>query len=213
MRQTQRELEAQIITLEERLGPHNLAEYQQAKSKLEELYNKITEGIIVRSRTQWYEQGEKNNKYFLGLEKKLKVRSCIRKLITEADVEITNNKSILSEIKRFYTDRFTRKINVTEEECDQFLGKLDINPVEHEEVSSMGSLITPNEVRKVLKLMPNNKAPGNDGLSREFYWMFFDIIINDLISSLNESYDLGALTISQRQAVITIIEKDGKDNR
>ena len=36
---------------------------------LEQEYESIKQGIIVRSRANWVEKGEKNNKYFLNLEK------------------------------------------------------------------------------------------------------------------------------------------------
>ena len=43
--------------------------YEEAKVKLESLYDYITEEITLRSRTTCYEKGEKSNKYFLNLEK------------------------------------------------------------------------------------------------------------------------------------------------
>ena len=47
-----------------------VAEYENAKNELEKLYDYITNGIILRSKAHWYEEGEKNTKYFLSLEKK-----------------------------------------------------------------------------------------------------------------------------------------------
>ena len=37
------------------------SKYEEAKAKLESLYDYITEGIILRSRTTWYKKGEKSN--------------------------------------------------------------------------------------------------------------------------------------------------------
>ena len=48
----------------------SLQEYNKCKQDLEEIYNYITEGIILRSKPDWYEQGEKSTKYFLDIEKK-----------------------------------------------------------------------------------------------------------------------------------------------
>ena len=45
--------------------------YQEAKAEFEITYN-ITEGIIIRSRCDWYEVGEKSSRYFLGLEKEIR---------------------------------------------------------------------------------------------------------------------------------------------
>ena len=65
-------LENTVTELENKLNSNTaqLEEYKQAKANLENKYEKITEGIIIRSGTQWYESGEKCNKYFLNLEKK-----------------------------------------------------------------------------------------------------------------------------------------------
>ena len=61
--------------------------------------------------------------------------------------------------------------------------------------------------------MPSNKTPGNDGITREFYAAFFDLIKDLLMSSINYSWEVGELSTSQKQVVITLIEKKGKDKR
>ena len=61
--------------------------------------------------------------------------------------------------------------------------------------------------------MNNNKSPGNDGLSKEIYICFFEKLADPLIQALNQSFVDGEMSISQRQAVITLIEKKGKDKR
>ena len=61
--------------------------------------------------------------------------------------------------------------------------------------------------------MGSNKSPGSDGLSKEFYVCFFDEIITYLLDALNLAFDQGQLSNSQRQAMITLIEKKGKDKR
>ena len=55
--------------------------------------------------------------------------------------------------------------------------------------------------------MGNNKSPGNDGLTKEFYLAFFAELRDYLLQSLNLSFHNGPLSNSQRQATITLIEK------
>ncbi|CAH3125330.1 unnamed protein product, partial [Pocillopora meandrina] len=43
---------------------------EKSKQDLEALYEDKVEGIILRARARWHEHGEKNNKYFLNLEKR-----------------------------------------------------------------------------------------------------------------------------------------------
>ena len=61
--------------------------------------------------------------------------------------------------------------------------------------------------------MGNDKAPGSDGLSKEFYLKFFDVLGNEFTKCLNKNYEVRVLTSSQKQAVITLIQKPGKDCR
>ena len=61
--------------------------------------------------------------------------------------------------------------------------------------------------------MPNGKSPGNDGLTKEFYEHFSDDLKFYFINSLKESKMDGNLSISQRQAVIKLIEKKDRDKR
>ena len=44
-------------------------EMDRVKRKLAKVVNKKTRGAVTRSKAQWYEFGEKNNKYFYNLEK------------------------------------------------------------------------------------------------------------------------------------------------
>ena len=56
-------------------------QYQLLKCELDEIYDKIAEGVRVRSRCQQHEEGEKSNKFFLNLEKVRGSRGKVRKLI------------------------------------------------------------------------------------------------------------------------------------
>ena len=69
------------------------------------------------------------------------------------------------------------------------------------------------EIWYPLNSMGNNKSPGNDGLSKEFYVCLLQEIHFYFLDALNLSFTHGQLSNSQRQAMITLIEKKGKDKR
>ena len=74
----------------------------------------MVQGAIIRSRANWYEHGEKSNKYFLNLENYNKKKSCLRKLITK-NISTTDPKQIMTENHKFYanlydTDRRDRSV-------------------------------------------------------------------------------------------------------
>ena len=61
--------------------------------------------------------------------------------------------------------------------------------------------------------MSSGKTPGNDGLSVEFYKHFWHILKNPLFESVKYSHIKGSLSVSQRQAIIKLLEKREKDKR
>ena len=62
--------------------------------------------------------------------------------------------------------------------------------------------------------MPNDKSPGNDGLTKEFFETFWsEVKKKTFLSCVSHSFDKGELCTSQRQAIIKLIEKKDKDKR
>ena len=101
------ELETTLKSLEKNLSTEeNQCLYDKCKRDLEEIYDNIAEGRIrIRSRCQWYEEGEKSSKFFLNLENFNETRSQIRKIIVN-DQEIADPNKILNEIRIFYESLF-----------------------------------------------------------------------------------------------------------
>ena len=101
-------------------------EYETAKKELDGIYNHITDRIILRSKTRWYEEGEKSTKYFLSLEESNKARTHIRKLLRceSSSEELIDPKIIQSEIKSFYSKLYERRSQKAEQECLHFLAEL-----------------------------------------------------------------------------------------
>ena len=61
--------------------------------------------------------------------------------------------------------------------------------------------------------MQDWKSPGNDGLTKEFYQYFWNLIKNPLMNSIKEARKKKKLSISLRQAVIKLIEKRDREKR
>ena len=59
--------------------------------------------------------------------------------------------------------------------------------------------------------MKNDKSPGNDGITKEFYEFFWDDIKNSLSGSVKKSFTIGELSTSQKQAVIKLLKKKDKE--
>ena len=207
-------MEKKVKLLENKLAvdPSVNEAYIKCKDRLKIMYDKVTDSIIMRSRVQWFEEGERNTKYFLNLEKKQKYKTYVWKILVN-NHEITDTNEILMEIKNYFSNKYKRENNITEQECKMYLQNINIPKISVEEGASLGEPIRLSEIFSALNDMSNSKTPGNDGLPKEFFVAFFHLIGQDLLNSYNTSYATGCLSSSQTQAVITLIEKVGKDNR
>ena len=56
-------------------------------------------------------------------------------------------------------------------------------------------------------MFENGKTPRNDGIAIEFYKKLWDVLADQLVDVFNFSFQLEEMTTSQRQAIITIIDK------
>ncbi|KAJ8023150.1 hypothetical protein HOLleu_38251 [Holothuria leucospilota] len=78
----ERNLIAKIATLESDLlkDPNVIEGLNSARNDLHMLYRHKLQGIMIRSKARWTEEGEQNSKYFLSLEKRNKLNNAIFKL-------------------------------------------------------------------------------------------------------------------------------------
>ena len=67
--------------------------------------------------------------------------------------------------------------------------------------------LTDKKLFDALKGIPNNKSPGDDGLTKEFYETFWNELKDSFINSIKLAYRKKTLSTSQRQAIIKLIQK------
>ncbi|KAL9968770.1 hypothetical protein ACROYT_G020892 [Oculina patagonica] len=181
----------------------------EIKEKLELLYEEKTKGIIVRARARWHEHGERSTKYFLNLEKRNHVKKHIRKLLISGAIT-TDPYRILTEQKNFYHNLYKTSSTDTDS-IKSFLDNLNIPQLSEDQKQSCEGQITIDECKRILETFQNNKSPGNDGIPIEFYKSCWNLICEPFINCVNESFENEEMSNSQKQAVITLIEKQGKD--
>ena len=121
---------------------------------------------------------------------------------------ISNKNEILKIIKAFYEKLYSEnKRNI--DDASSFFNNIPRLSDESKELCE--GKVTKAECYKMLKEMKNNKSPGNDGFIVEFYCTFWLDLGDMLVGVLNEAFNRGGMSNSQKQGVITLIEKEGKN--
>ena len=190
----------------------NFEQLEILKSKYNAHFNYLSKGAIIQSRASWYEKGEKNTKYFLSLESHKKAKSCVRKVFTKNGTLSSDLKIIMNELEDFYTGLYDSEDNLPDY-ANLFLRHSEIPKLSPEKAATCEGKLTVEECLQSLQSFKENKSPGNDGLTVEFYITFWGILGELLVESLNCAFDHGELSNSQKQAIITLIEKKGKHRR
>jgi hypothetical protein len=78
------------------------ASLNQKKGELENRRQDIVEGLLLRSRANWHENGERCSEYFCKLEKKSSINKTISELINENHISMTEKQKHQYRSKRIY---------------------------------------------------------------------------------------------------------------
>ena len=223
-KESMKTLEQEIKSAQERLqiDPTNIEIHKQlsdAQNSLDRHYQRIHKGLILKSRTQYYEEGEECTQFFLNSIKNNSNKTTIRQLkLSESSPIIDDPSLIIDELGNFYKNLYTSQrdpemLALKEAQAwIQNLKDLELIPqLSKDDKELLSKDLELDDLEAALKTTSPNKAPGNDGLPYEFYTHFWPEIKDPLLESLNEGLCEGELSTSQRQSTIRLIPKKDKD--
>ena len=191
----------------------NQEKFIASKHELEQIEKHEAYGYILRAKSLWTEDGEKNSKFFLNLEKK----NYCNKLITSLEVDgniIKDQKNIAQAQKNFYQNLYSEKLNSSDasynESLNNFLKNNKTRKLTNAEKDSCEQPITEKEILIALKQLHNGKTPGTDGLPPDFYKFFWLDIKSLLIESIEFAIVTGELSVEQKRGIITLLSPKNK---
>jgi hypothetical protein len=185
-------------------------QYHNCKVKYEILYNHYMKGLQNRSKEKWIEDGEKCSKYFLNLEKNRVSKKCINVLQCNDGNLTTDQSEILKEEVAYFSELYKSKIDVSENELDDFFSDTVLPSLSIDDRNNCEGILTGDECFDALSAMDNNKSPGYDGLTAEFYRHLWPKIGHIVVDALNDAFQTGSFTTCQNRGIISLIHK-GKD--
>ena len=178
----------------------------EAETQLNEIISSEIRGSMTRSRAQWVEQGERSTKYFFGLEKSNGKKKFIGKIKSSSGNTIYDQAGISDHVVKFYQKLFTSNSpNIGD--IVSYLDSTNLPHISQETHENLEKPFSVEEMDVVISKLKNNKSPGWDGLSNEFYKTFWPKIRDLLFKALEESITASCLSPSQRIGILTIIPK------
>ena len=120
----------------------------------------------------------------------------------------------MNELKDYYQNLYSKQdSDLNEELSSTFLDNNNIPILSEESMMECEGKLSLEECYEALQMFSNGKAPGNGGLTADFYKGFWDLLGHQLTDALNYSYEHGELSNSQKQAIIRLIDKKDRDRR
>jgi len=181
---------------------------KELSGELEKLRTKYSEDLAFKSGVKWYEEGEKSNKYFLGLMKIRSRQKEITEIRNNGEV-ICSQEGIVKCIKDFYKNLY--RLNVRKANKD--ISFFNLCPkLSEDRRRDLDREITVDELRRTLKDCKES-APGPDGITYNIYRHLWPLVGNIITNSWNFSVETGIMPPSHLESALTLLPKEGKDQR
>ena len=174
------------------------------KKEMRSIYSEASVGLLTRSRTKHIEQNEKCSRYFF--RKIARPKNIIEAIYDKNGIQKMEIKEILTCVHSFYSDLY-RAEELDQAALSQLLLKMNKNIFDSNE--SLETELSIDELTRAVNSMQNNKAPGSDGLPKEFYVTFWEELKTPLLEMYNECLGKGTLPSSLREGSITLLFKKG----
>lgn len=169
---------------------------------------KELEVVKIRAKARFTEEGEKSTRYFYSLEKRQQANHTIKTLTKDNMDTISDTSDIISETYHFYKSLYTAEATDVQAQRE-FFGTYPLPTLPEENRDYCDAPLSEHELHQALLSMENNKSPGIDGLSTNFYKFFWTLFGSELTAVYNYAFLQGTLSVTQCRGIITLVFKKG----
>ena len=198
-------LERDLTHLKQRATTGNSLDkenYLLAKQKLTVLEQRDLEAVKIRTKARFTEEGEKSTGYVYSLEKKKQADKSIHS--PQKRISTLSLQLVTFQLKHLPSiNNSTQQMQLTLTPSEFSLTSLSLNSQQ-----SCEDPFSAPELESTLKKMENNKSPGIDGPTSNFYKHFWPILGPEITQVFNHCRH-SLLTRTQCWGIITLIFKKG----
>ena len=167
--------------------------------------------LIMKARHNTYEFGDKASRLLAMQARQAAASRSITKIQSHTGEILTDHCDINNTFLRFYSDLYTLECSNDSDLSRNFFENLTLPAVSEDQNTKLSADISISEIVTAIKSMQNNKSPGPDGFTCEFYKKFALQLAPTLQAMFKEALSLGTLPMTLRQASISLLAKKDKD--
>lgn len=197
-------------------GTLNSKEYvtlKEIKAKITKLQWKKLQGFTVRGKSSKIQVVDERTSMYQVVKKEKRRRSnCILRL----EGKDGNTLDKQEDISRFILDHFRKEFARPKEtvvfDNSELVKEIEKN-VTQDDNNMLCAPYSREEITRAVGLSSNNKSPGHDGLSAEFYKKVWPIIGEDLTQVFNVIVQKGKMIVNQDLGIVFLIPKVTKPKK
>ncbi len=193
---------------------HILKQIKAVRKDINEIYEVDLEKKAKFAKQRLYENGPRALKLLAWRLRKQQAESAIFEIRDPKTKKVCHKLEDIQRIFENYYRVLYRESNTNSpQETNTFLDSLDNPSIGEIQNEALTAEITKEEIGKAISRLKANKAPGTDGFPAEWYKAFKDEIVPILYDCFNHTLKDGETPRTWREAIISIIHKEGKDKR
>uniref|UniRef100_A0A803TR72 Reverse transcriptase domain-containing protein n=1 Tax=Anolis carolinensis TaxID=28377 RepID=A0A803TR72_ANOCA len=210
-----KELEKAIESNEKllKINPNNKTASQELKALKKEkgrMEMEETAKKLKFIRQYNFENANKPGTWLARLVRKKKQHQLITKIKKDNKI-LSSDQNVIEEFHKYYTQLYKEE-DIDVSEIADYLGKQKLDKISDTQRELLNKEISEDEIRRAIKSMKTNKAPGPDGFPASFYKTFQDDIIHFLKDLMNQILQGQDIPDSWKTADIICIPKENTDN-
>lgn len=194
--------------------PLLLQQMRTTKQEIDKIHSEELEKKLRFTRQKYYEAGSKATKLLAWRLRKQQAENTIHEIrVPKSNKTTCTLDGIQKAFETYYKSLYTQPDRAEAHTVEQFLNQLDLPSIGKLHNDDLTKEITREEVDKAISGLKAGKSPGADGFPGEWYKSFRDQVIPLLCECFNHVLKEGVLPPSWREAIISIIPKEGKDRK
>lgn len=134
----------------------------------------------------------------------------------ENQSKLYHPQAIADAFSTYYGSHYNLKqdphtIQLTSSMITKFLDKIKLPQLTEEQLGTLNSPLTALEVSQTIDSLPNNKSPGPDGFTGDYFKTFRNILAPNLTEIYNHAASSSFFPSEMLQAMIVALPKPGKE--
>ncbi|GJS35967.1 RNA-directed DNA polymerase, eukaryota [Tanacetum coccineum] len=169
--------------------------------QLQDIQSSESHDFIQKAKIQWAVEGDENSKFFHGIINRKRANLAIKGVMVDG-VWVDDPVCVKEEFRSHFANRFRAPVN---HHCK--LNFIFPNRLSPDQVGDLERPVTKDEVRTAVWGCGENKSPGPDGYTFEFFRKFWDIIGSDLFEAVEWFFVHCSFTRGCNSSFVALIPK------